>query len=236
MPLLELRDLLYRTGVTHLARMDDYQVRKQARVLLHSGSCLRNLADIRTVLNFCTYTGGGDRNSLQRLFDRALDMLDFRVEANKGLIYAGQYGTFRERWKHPDDRLTEEIRDAEELPSGAADKTTVAHTRGGQWLLPWNLRHLLGADGEDDVWAHATRNFIEKLSGEAQVLLPFREFDEAWRRTPWHPLYEVAGIKRVVYFMDDDSRQIMNPPKDLFTAGVAKKAFGLDLIFQAKRA
>jgi len=233
-PLLEIRHLLARTGHANIGRMDDHQVRKAARSLPVSAASLRNLADIRRVLAWFSESGG-DRIGLLRLFDRAIDLLDFKTPPNKGLIYADQYFTMGDPSMAPDDRLTEEIRNAAARPSGAADKTTLAHTSGGKWLLPWNLRFLLGAAGEDQVWARATRRFVEALSGDAEVLLPTREFEFAMRTPPWHPLYEVAGITGVIYFLDDDARRILNPPRELFEAGVVRKVFGKNLVFRARQ-
>jgi hypothetical protein len=233
--LLAIRDLLARTGRIDISRLDDHQVRPAARSLLHSAARLRNLDDIRILLEYFSESGGAGRAALQQLFDRAIDLLDFRVEKDKALLYAGQYATFRSPWQPPDHRLIAGIRTAAPLPSGAADKTTIAHTAGGRWLLPWNLRYLLGADGEDAVWTHATRRFIEEASGEVAVLLPVKEFDDVMGMPQWHPLYGVPGVTRVVYYVDSDTQRLQNPPRQLFDAGVVKKAFDMELVFRTQK-
>jgi hypothetical protein len=228
-----MRDLLSRTGHTDLGRLDDHQVRAAARALLTSGARLRSLSDIQTVLAFFSDSPAGDRMGLRQLLDRAIDLLEFTVEPDKGLLYAGQYATMQNLWMKPDDRLVAEIRAAAPLPSGAADKTTIAHTRGGKWLLRWNLRSLVASEGEGAAWAHATKRFMDALSGDVEVLLSFNEYDPLLRKPDWHPLYEVPGVKKVIYYLDDDSRRLMNPPKELFGEGVMKRAFGIALLFRA---
>src|SRR5579883_2320547 len=140
-----MRDLLSRSGVHDVGRLNDHQIRNEARSLLRSAAALRNLAEVHALLTFASAIGDPDRTGLRALFRRAIELLDFSVAPGMGLLYAGQYSTYLEPWMGADDRLTEEIRAAEPLPSGAADKTTIAHTTGGRWLLPWNLRYLLGS-------------------------------------------------------------------------------------------
>jgi hypothetical protein len=230
-----MRELLSRTGHADLSRLDNHQVRKAARAFANSGAILYSLSDIRTVLAFLSEAGIRDHIGLRQLFDRAIPLLDFKVEPHKGLLYAGQYATYLDLRTPPDDRLTEEIRAAAPLPSGAADKTTIAHTPGGRWLLPWNLRYLLGDSGEDAVWAHATGRFVDRLIGQVEVLLPFRDFNFVMTRLPWHPLFEVPDVTTVFYYLDDDPKRLFNPPKELFGPGLVKRAHGKTLVFQAQK-
>ena len=234
MPLDRMRHLLSRSGHGDLTRLDDYQVRHAALRLVTSGASLHTVSDIRTVIGIFVESPFPDRIGLRQLFDRAIALLDFRVDTDKGLVYAGQYKTYLDIYKPPDSRLTEEIRAAAPLPAGAADKTTIAHTPGGRWLLPWNLPSLVGSQEESAIWARATGRFIDALKGEVQVLLPLAEFEEAMKG-PWHPIYDTAGVKKVVYFLDGDWRRLLNPPKELFGIGIAKKLFGRNVVFRAKK-
>jgi hypothetical protein len=226
-----MRDLLVRSGRYEVSRLDDHQVRAASRSLLHSAATLRNLGDIETVLAFFSHSVAGDRIGLRQLLGRAVEMLDFRVDPDRGLLYAGQYATAADPWKAPDNRLTPQIREKAAPPG----KTAIGQTVGGRWLMRWNLRYMVGGDGEDAVWARATGRFTESFSGEVEVLLAYADFDHVFRALPSHPIFKIQRIAKVVYFLDDSARRMLNPPPELFTTGVVKKAFGLDLVFRAAR-
>jgi hypothetical protein len=239
-----LRDLLMRSGRYEVARLDDHQVRQASRALLHSGASLRNLSDITTILTFFSGSAAGDRIGLRQLIDRAVELVDFSVDPNRGLLYSGQYATSADPWAPPDKRLTPQIRAGSNTPGtdapagtrqAAAGKTTIGQTSGGRWLLRWNLRYLIGGEGEDAIWLRATGRFMEALSGEAEVFLAYAEFDRVFKGPPAHPIFKIPEIKRIVYYLDDPAGRILNPPPELFTTGVVKKAFNKELVFRASK-
>jgi hypothetical protein len=239
---LRLRDLLAQSGRYEISRLDDHQVRAASISVLHAGASLRNLADIATVLAFFSRSVAGDQIGLRQLLERAVELLDFSVDPNRGLLYSGQYATLADPWQPPDSRLTDQIRAGSNTPGteqtpgarqAAAGKTAIGQTDAGRWLLRWNLRYLIGGDGEDAIWVRATGRFIEALSGEVEVFLAFAEFDRVFRALPAHPIFKIPEIKRIVYYLDDNAGRILNPSPELFNAGVVKQAFGKELVFRA---
>jgi hypothetical protein len=239
---IRMRDLLARSGRYELARLDDHQVRAASRSLLHSGASLRNLSDIATVLTFFSRSVAGDQIGLRQLLERAVDLLDFSVEPDHGLLYSGQYATYADPSKPPDSRLSDQIRAASDTPGteqtpgalqAAKGRTAIGQTDAGRWLLRWNLRYLIGGDGEDAIWMRANGKFIEAFSGEVEVFLPFVEFDQVFRFQPAHPIFKITGITRIVYYLNDNAGRMLNPPPELFAAGVVKSAFGIPIVFRA---
>ena len=242
--LTRMRDLLARSGRYEVSRLDDHQLHAASGALLHSAASLRNLLDVATVLAFFSRSVAGDRIGLRQLFDRAIELLDFSVDPNAGLIYSGQYATYADMWLPPDFRLTAQIcarsnAPGIEAPTGtlqaAQGKTVLGETQAGRWLLAWNLRYLIGGQAEDAIWARATGRFIEALSGEVEVFLGSAEFDRVLRLTPAHPIFKIPEIKKIVYYLDDAAGRIPNPPAELYTTAVLKQAFGKQLVFRATK-
>jgi hypothetical protein len=239
-----MRDLLARSGRYEVSRLNDHQLNAASGALLHSGASLRNLADVATVLAFFSRSVAGDRIGLRQLFDRAIELLDFSVDPDTGLIYSGQYATYADMWQPPDIRLTAQIRAGSntpgtEAPTGtiqaAKGKTVLGATDAGRWLLGWNLRYLIGGQAEDAIWLRATGKFIEALSGEAEVFLGSAEFDRVLRFLPAHPIFKIPEIKSIVYYLDDAGGRIPNPPAELYSTGVVKQAFGKQLVFRGTK-
>ena len=105
-----MRDLLARSGRYEVSRLDDHQLHAASGALLHSAASLRNLLDVATVLAFFSRSVAGDRIGLRQLFDRAIDLLDFSVDRNTGLISPASMPPHADMWKPPDIRLTAQIR------------------------------------------------------------------------------------------------------------------------------
>ena len=220
-----VRALLARRGRSDVCRLSDFEAAKAARSLLASAVHLRDLEDLATAAAFFAQTPLSHRAELRGLFERAVDLLDFTAERDRGILYDGQYA----------ETPAAESRIAVEIGEGAGEPGAIGTTSGGRWLQKWNLHFLLGGEAENAVWQRATKRFLRTLSGEVHVRLEYPAFNRVFRTLESHPLFGVAEVTRIVFRLTQGGSRMFNVDPALFGAGVVKRAHGKVVVFQAKR-
>src|SRR5690349_22984115 len=97
-----VRALLSRSGKFDVSRLSDYEVAQAAQAWLSSAVRLRSVGDLEIAIAFFAQTPLANRRTLQRLLERAADVLDFATERDRGVLYPSQYAGYGNPEPSPD--------------------------------------------------------------------------------------------------------------------------------------